>query len=267
MSALLAVYLGIGLISALISGVTGLAGGVLLLSALSAILPIEVVIPLHALIQVLANLSRVLILRKNIDWVIWRAFNLLTIPAGLLGAYSVSFLPREGLQVSVGAIVVFAALYTLRATLREARTLTAPEVQPSASALPEVTDQALPSRLPRRYVLLGMTSSLLGMVIGATGPLIAPFFMIDGLKRERFIATKSACQLTVQVIKTLIFAQLLRFAYGDHLDVIVMMVFGVITGTFIAKRVLRRVEGAWLELLIACLLALLGAKLLLKGLA
>ena len=267
MSALLAAYLGIGLLSALISGITGLAGGVLLLSALSAVLPIEVVIPLHALIQVLANLSRVLILRKNIDWSIWRAFNLLTIPAGLLGAYSVSFLPREGLQVSVGGIVIFAAMYTLRETLRETRARQSADANSITTSSSESDDAHRPQRMPRRYIFLGMVSSLLGMVIGATGPLIAPFFMIDGLKRERFIATKSACQLTVQVIKTLIFAQLLRFSYGDYIDVIMMMVFGVVTGTFIAKRALKRIEGVWLEMLIACLLALLGAKLLLKGLA
>ena len=110
----LAALSAIGLTSALISGMTGLAGGVLLLSVLLMSFPLEVVIPLHALVQVLANLSRVLMLREHIEWRIWRAFNLLTIPAGLIGAYSVSYLPRPLIKGLVGAVVLLAALYTLR---------------------------------------------------------------------------------------------------------------------------------------------------------
>ena len=111
---MITVFFIIGLTSALISGVTGLAGGVLLLSCLSLTFPIEVVIPLHALVQVLANLSRVLLLRPHIEWSIWRAFNLLTIPAGLLGAYSVTFLPRDVIKGAVGLVVLLAAFYTLK---------------------------------------------------------------------------------------------------------------------------------------------------------
>ena len=236
----------------------------MLLSALSSVLPIELVIPLHALIQVLANLSRVLILRANIDWTIWRAFNLLTIPAGIIGAYCLSDLPKQVLQIAVGGIVIFAALYTLKKTLRTQES-TNSTVEIDQVTRPEPSTNSV-KRAPLRYILLGMVSSLLGMVIGATGPLIAPFFMIDGLKRERFIATKSACQLTVQVIKTAIFVQVLNFDYGAHLNVILMMVIGVLGGTYIAKKTLRRISGAWLEVLIAILLILMGSKLLLKGL-
>lgn len=245
---MIAVFLLIGLISALISGVTGLAGGVLLLSCLSLIFPIEIVIPIHALVQVLANLSRVILLKQHIEWSIWRAFNLLTIPAGLLGAYSVTFLPQNVIKGSVGFVVLLAAFYTLRPRKK---------IQTAAQEL---------SILGRkRYVALGATSSFLGMVVGATGPLIAPFFMIAGLKRERFIATKSACQLTVQVIKTIIFSQVLQFSYQTYSLELVFTVSGVLAGTWIAKKVLAKVSGSWLETLIAFMLVALATRMIFKA--
>jgi len=236
-----------GLSSALISGVTGLAGGVLLLSFLLLSFPIEVAIPLHALAQVLANLSRVLVLREHIDWRIWRAFNLLTIPAGLLGAYSVPYLPKSLIQGLVGVVILLAAVYTLR------------------PKRPSYTSDA-GSLQKGRYVALGAVSSGLGMVVGATGPLIAPFFLIAGLKRERFIATKSGCQLTVQVIKTVIFAQMLSFPYLSYSQELGLIVLGVFAGTYLAKRLLAKVSGAWLETLIALMLVTLGGRMILSAL-
>jgi uncharacterized protein len=244
---MITVFFIIGLTSALISGVTGLAGGVLLLSCLSLMFPIEVVIPLHALVQVLANLSRVLLLRPHIEWSIWRAFNLLTIPAGLLGAYGVTFLPRDVIKGAVGLVVLLAAFYTLK---------------PKQNTAPQT---GLSTAGRQRYVILGAVSSLLGMVVGATGPLIAPFFMIAGLKRERFIATKSACQLTVQLIKTAIFAQLLDFTYQDYSAELGFTVCGVVFGTWVAKKVLAKVNGAWLETLIALMLIVLASRMIMSA--
>ena len=247
------IYLIVGAGSALVSGMTGLAGGVLLLSYLSLTFPIEVVIPIHALVQVLANLSRVILLRSQINWEIWKAFNLFTIPAGLLGAYGVSFLPQQLIKSAVGVVVIFAALYTAKKTYFGHRSI--------------AESSQKKRRGQRRYVVLGAISSLLGMVVGATGPLIAPFFMMDGLKRERFIATKSACQLTVQVIKTVIFAQILNFSYTDYSVELSLIVLGVFFGTWVAKKMLAKVRGSWLEMIITIMLLVIGSRLLIGGLS
>jgi uncharacterized membrane protein YfcA len=169
----------------------------------------------------------------------------------------------------VGAVVIFAALYTLKKTLvgkskdqvEENKGKTKDQVEEN-----KVEDHPQHQSISVTYLTLGCISSLLGMVIGATGPLIAPFFMMDGLKRERLIATKSACQLTVQVIKTIIFLQILDFAYVDYSSEISLVVIGVFGGTWLAKRILSRVQGDWLELLISFMLVVIGCRLLLRGL-
>ena len=100
------------------------------------------------------------------------------------------------------------------------------------------------------------------MVVGATGPLIAPFFMIAGLKRERFIATKSACQLTVQFIKTILFFRFLSFDYLEYMNPIGLTIIGVFTGTWCAKKVLLKITGVWLEKVIAVMLVILALRMI-----
>lgn len=270
----------IGLSSAFISGLTGLAGGVLLLSCLSLQFPLAVVIPLHAFIQVIANFSRVFLLKEHIEWKIWRAFNLLSIPAGLLGAYSVTFLPKDMIKLAVGMVILLAALYTLKPSLKKrvARPIK-PNKLPSVSdheiSALQLTDKQTAQQKSSqsrsdehdldnsgRYVALGALSSLLGMVVGATGPLIAPFFMIAGLKRERFIATKSACQFTVQIIKTILFVQFLSFDYSIYATELSLTIIGVFIGTWSAKKVLVQIKGAWLETVIAFMLITLAIRMI-----
>lgn len=237
-------YLIAGLGSALISGMTGLAGGVLLLIVLALILPLEAVIPLHALIQVIANFSRIILLRDHIQWNIWLAFNALAIPAGLLGAYCAQDLPHAWIRLGIGVVIIIAAIFALRA--------------------PKNTEITTVSRA--RYVILGFVSSLLGMIVGASGPLIAPFFMIGGLTRERFIATKSACQLTIQLIKTVIFAQILSFSYQAYSTEILVTTIGVFGGTWAARRLLAKIKGQWLEKGVILILFIFGGKMIWTGL-
>lgn len=246
-----------GLSSAFISGLTGLAGGVLLLSCLSLYFPISVVIPLHAIIQVAANFSRVFLLKEHIEWRIWRNFNLLSIPAGIVGAYSVSYLPKASIKLAVGAVILLAAIYTLQPKVKKQIA----ELGNSSTDL-KVSPREMKVSWSWRYVLLGALSSLLGMVVGATGPLIAPFFMIAGLKRERFIATKSACQLTVQFIKTILFFRFLSFDYLEYMNPIGLTIIGVFTGTWCAKKVLLKITGVWLEKVIAVMLVILALRMI-----
>ena len=251
-------FILIGLSSAFISGLTGLAGGVLLLSCLSLYFPISVVIPLHALIQVAANSSRVFLLKEHIEWKIWRNFNLLSIPAGIIGAYSVSYLPKTSIKLAVGTVILLAAIYTLQPKVKKQ----VAQLGSSDIDHKKLSSQELTFPWSWRYVCLGALSSLLGMVVGATGPLIAPFFMIAGLKRERFIATKSACQLTVQFIKTILFFRFLSFDYLEYTNPISLTIIGVFAGTWLAKKVLLKITGVWLEKIIAVMLVILALRMI-----
>ena len=65
--------------TAALSGGLGMAGGVALLAVLLLYLPPLVAIPLHGVIQLVSNGSRVIVQRKHarFGWIVWYALPLL----------------------------------------------------------------------------------------------------------------------------------------------------------------------------------------------
>ena len=103
----------------------------------------------------------------------------------------------------------------------------------------------------RRLTRLG---TILGVVVGATGPLLAPFFLRGGFERTELIATKAVCQVFNHLLKIVAFSGLYPlppgvpvpppFAFGEHLGLIVPMavatIFGTATGSWLLERMGER---------------------------
>ena len=99
-----------GFLSSTISGVTGLAGGVVLFSLLTQKFPLEVVIPLHALCQVVANFNRLLVFRNEIDLKKFFFFSLATFPGAYLGAEIAQMIEHHILNTFIGLVIVSLSL-------------------------------------------------------------------------------------------------------------------------------------------------------------
>jgi uncharacterized protein len=70
----------------------------------------------------------------------------------------------------------------------------------------------------------------LGPLIGATGPLIAPFFLRDDLTKKEIVATKAIVQMFTHLLKVPLFISL-SFSYEEYIFVIIAMVIGALLGT------------------------------------
>ena len=58
--------------TSIISGIIGMGGGALLLAIMTFYFTLDVIVPIHGMIQLSANSSRVYMLRKNLNWkIIW----------------------------------------------------------------------------------------------------------------------------------------------------------------------------------------------------
>ena len=103
------------------------------------------------------------------------------------------------------------------------------------------------------------------MIIGVTGPLLAPFFLRAGITKERFVATKALCQFVVQLIKVALFATLLQFDYTQFQYEILSMTLAIFIGTIVAKLTLSYVSEQIFIRVLKGLLIVLGTKLLLSS--
>jgi len=112
------------------------------------------------------------------------------------------------------------------------------------------------------FIPLGFISGFLGMIIGVTGPLLAPFFLRAGLVKEQFVATKASCQFIVQIIKVIFFATLLQFDYSQYSSEVGVMIAGIFVGTLLAKSVFTYVSEKLFITILKLILFILGGKLI-----
>ena len=211
---------GVAFATSVLSAIVGMAGGIVLLSVMLLYLDPTTVIPLHGVVQLVANGSRTFIQREHVDWGIAGPYALLLLPLGWLGIQLALSLPPDVIKASIGVFV-------LVATWRPAWLLlgTHPEGAPRFA----------------RFLTLGGVVGFLNVVIGATGPLIAPFFLNLGLGRQELIGTKAACQTLGHVTKILLYG-LVGFGFGPYGWLLAGMCALGVAGTAVGSRILEHVD-------------------------
>jgi uncharacterized membrane protein YfcA len=208
------------LITAGVSAVLGMAGGIMLLAVMLFFLDPMVAIPIHALVQLASNSSRTLIHARSIRRDLFFPFVLFLLPAGALTLPLVQQAPADPLRLAIG-------LFVLIATWRKSWLLLG------------IDPEHIPVR--PRFALVGAGAGAIGPLVGATGPFIAPFFLGIGLTRFELIGTKAACQATGHFAKLLLFG-IAGFAFLEYANLMLGMVLSVIVGTWLGTRLLERLD-------------------------
>lgn len=236
---LLAVLVVAALITATISAILGMAGGITLLGVMTALLPPRLVIPLHGVVQLASNLTRTFAFREHVNW---RITTLFAAPA-TLGMWLATFLWSEDklvwFRVWIG-IFILAFLIWRR-------------YQPRLRNLPHWS-----------YAPLGLVVGSLAIFVGATGPFLAPFFLRDDFHKEQVIATKAACQAWIHLIKIPAFLSL-AFDYRPHVVLLSALVLAVVIGTYTGKRLLSFISEQRFLMLFQFVLAVLAVYLIVSS--
>jgi uncharacterized membrane protein YfcA len=221
-----------------------MAGGIALLAVLLLALPPLAAIPLHGVIPLVSNGSRVVVQRRHarFDWISWYALPL--IPAGLVGLRVAQALPEALLEATIGAVVLL------------------------ATWLPKQSSAAAPTaRRPRlRFLTLGIFSGFLNMVLGAIGPMIDPFFLGLGLSRQALVGTKAACQAIGHGVKVGLFG-VTGFAFAEHAPLLALGSLCAIAGTYVGSRLLDKLSEQSFLWLYRSVLTALALRLIWKAIA
>ncbi len=216
-----------------------MAGGIVLLTVMLLFFEPLLAIPLHGVVQLVSNGSRALIQRRHVRWslIVWYGLPLL--PFGFLGLAVARALPPEATRMLIGVFVLVATWI------------------PGALLLgrhPETTEPT------RRFLLLGSVVGVLNPTIGATGPLIAPFFLNLGLTRQALVGTKAVSQALGHLAKIAVFG-VAGFAFGAYLAPLAALCVAVVVGTWIGSRLLERVSETTFVRLYKTVLTLIAIRL------
>jgi uncharacterized membrane protein YfcA len=162
-------------VTATISGVFGMAGGLILMGVLLSITPVATAMVLHGFIQIVANFSRAALLRTHISW---------------------SLVGRYGLGV-FAAIALIAAL-----AWRPSQTVVF-LLLGATGLLVWIPKRLIDIDVKRRFQaeLCGFLVQTLNTLAGVAGPLLDLFFAKTNMPRQAVVATKAATQVLAHAVK------------------------------------------------------------------
>lgn len=236
------------LITSAISAVIGMGGGIILLGIMAIIIPQGfLVIALHGIIQLVSNSTRTYVfkehLKKNLIFnffigaFIGLLFSALIIYLLMefLGVQSASQIKIDFLKSLIGLFILW-YLY-LKPKTKKGKTMS--------------------------FIGVGGISGISSIFIGATGPLIAPFFLNENLKKENIIANKAACQVISHVGKIPIFIFLFEVNYIDEYEILLPLIIAVYIGTFLGKEILTFIPEKTFKLIFKFCLTAIAIKLIL----
>jgi len=207
------------LVTSFISGILGMAGGMMLMGVLLVLLPLPAAMMLHGIAQLAANGSRALMLWREID-------------RRVIAGYA------------AGAVVVLGAFVVTRCVADKTIALITMGLTPFAAL-------ALPDRLqldverPWHPLACGAACTVLALTAGVAGPVLDVFFARSAMSRHRVVATKAATQSLGHVMKIVYFGGVVA-AGNDAIPIwlAVSVVVLAVTGTSLSRRVLERISDA-----------------------
>lgn len=203
------------LFTSFLSGIFGMAGGLILMGALLAFMPVPAAMALHGVTQTASNGWRAFLWRKHILWrpvAFYAGGGVVAVAACL----AVQFAPSRG--------VVLLTLGLLPLLFRK---------------IPERL-QGDP-RHGRDTFLCGLVCVTLMLVSGAPGPLIDTFLLRGGLDRKAIVATKGAFQVFGHAAKVVYFGGFFGAADFDDVPVYALAIALAMAGTTLGGLVLARI--------------------------
>lgn len=204
-------------VTAFLSGLFGMAGGMILIGILLAILPLPAAMALHAVTQMASNAWRATL------W--WRYIRLGSAAGYLVGS---------GLALAGWSLFRYVpdkalAMLMLGATPFAVRVLPQ-KFKPDAERLDH-------------GVAYGAVCMTLILLTGVAGPMVDSFFLGGRLDRREMVATKALCQVFGHAAKLLYFGGIVAQAASVDGTMMIIAITASVTGTTVARRFLEAMSN------------------------
>ena len=210
-------------ITSSISAVLGMGGGIILLAIMALIIPEGyMVIALHGIIQLFSNTTRTYIFRDSIK-------------PKLIKEFSIGALIGSGISA---LIIIFLVQYY---EVKSANDIKVDFLKPLIGVFIIwylFIKNSKKDKKSKSFIRVGAISGLSSIFIGATGPLIAPFFLSRNLLKNNIIANKAACQMITHLTKIPLFIFFFNVNYLNQYYILIPLIVAVFIGTNFGKKIL-----------------------------
>lgn len=220
MLAALPLSLSIGavvIVTSIISGIFGMAGGLILMLILGLVLPVQAAMVLHGITQFFSNGWRAVLWRKWIDWRILGLYTLGAAPA-IAVPLVFAYVPEKPVMlITLGLVPFIAAAVPTSLTLDASKTWHA--------------------------IACGFFVAGLQLIAGVAGPLLDTFFVRSPLDRRAVVATKAVTQALSHTLKVGYYGVLVAQVPTLGFDVYAAAIVAAVIGTTLAGPVLEKMSN------------------------
>src|SRR5262245_59657254 len=226
--------------TSMLSGVFGMAGGMLLMALLVAVKPVAAAMIIHGVVQGTSNGARAWILRKHI---VFRILPWYLLGAALaLGAFvSLTLVPDAAWVLIIIGVFPFLA-----------------------RLLPK--EHGLDVTRPATSVVCGTSVTAAQLFAGASGPLLDVFYLHTRLDRYQIIANKALTQTIGHLLKHVYYGGVIGVA-GDGIEpwALALAVPAAILGTRLGTRLLDFMGDAHFRRMSGWVILTIGASCIVQG--
>jgi len=236
-------------VTALLSGVFGMAGGLVLMGALALVLPVSAAFVTHGVLQLVANGWRAILHRAHVRWDIVGWYALASIAAGLLVSLVVAAPSKPLLFILLGLV-------------------------PALTWLPQGWLK-LDAARPPQALASGFLVTGLNLMAGVAGPLLDIFFVAKELTRHAIVATKAATQVFSHLAKIVVYGAPLLAARPQGLPPLWLFALAIplsMIGTWCGGLILEKMTDVnfkrwtrWIVTAVGVVYLAQGIQLLLSG--
>jgi uncharacterized membrane protein YfcA len=209
----------VAVVTSFVSGVFGMAGGMLLIGFLLFLLPVPVAMVFHGVIQIAANGWRAWLWRHHVKWSVVLKFGAGS-AASLLVFSWFDFVPDKALVLIMVGLMPFIALAVPQRI--------APDIERGGQAF-----------------LAGAIGGAIQLVAGVTGPILDIFYVRTGMTRQVNVSTKAAAMVLGHLTKVAYFGVLIEGPAGRDLEQWLVMAYAAafaILGTTLSRSFLDRMS-------------------------
>jgi uncharacterized membrane protein YfcA len=196
-----------------LSGIFGMAGGLILVGILLALLPVPDAMVLHGVTQMASNGWRGLLWWRHVRWRAVVAYVSGCAIALVLWSFT-RYVPDKPMALLLLGLTPFAAR------------LAPADLRPNPESAPQ-------------GAIYGVICMSLMLLTGVTGPLIDSFFLGGKFDRREIVASKAACQVFGHAMKLVYFGGVIDQAASLDPVMAGLAIVASMTGTSLAARVLQ----------------------------
>ena len=201
-------------LTSVLSGVLGMAGGMILMAILVTALSVSNAMILHGAVQATANGSRAWFLRAHIKWGLLPNYILGAVGAVIIFSL-IALVPNPGLVLFLVGIFPWLARYS--------RSL-----------------KGLDVTQPLTTIVCGFVVTAAQLLAGASGPLLDVFYLNSPLSRQEIVANKALTQTIGHLLKILYYGLIVAVATTLPWWLFVCAMIAAVPGTRVGTLLLHR---------------------------